>query len=427
MFLIVGGIAFAAGSIDPISKGNWLLFAGYLVIYLLIIIAYLGKHLSVKLRSSVLLFCITLFGVSELWYFGFGSLGYLFLYASITIACWLVSIRWGVALIAISSIISIVIAAIYSYGNLDMSSPQRQIADSMTDWLSPFLGFFVISIASVGFIGILLHGMQSNILANVKYQKEIESSRSELQNNVAMLDAVIDSFPEIFYMYDLPPEHLVRYNENHWKMTGYTESEIKTMTIYNWLADDISRSKMDNFLKTINNNESVSIELSFSTKDGTIRPVLFTAKSFTHQKKDYFLGFSLDLTEVKELESKFRQVFESSKAGIILVDRNGSIKDLNNVIRETVGLERQHLIGHDVFNFSTESDKERRKELHIDLFEGKIDKIHEEREIILPDGTRKYNDVSVGLVPFSKEGPLAVYVSIDITKQKEYQHNLNYR
>ena len=424
VFLIIGGFAFAAGSIDPISNGNWLLFAGYLVIYLLIIIAYLGKHLSVKLRSSVLLFCITLFGISELWYFGFGSLGYLFLYASITIACWLVSIRWGGVLIAISSIITVVIAAVYSYGNLDMTSPQRQIADSMTDWLGPFLGFFVISIASVSFIGILLQGMQRNILANVKYQKEIETSHSELQSNVAMLDAVIGSFPEIFYMYDLPPEHLVRYNENHWKMTGYTESELKKMTVYDWVGDENSSSKLEDALGTINKNESISLELLLKAKDGTTRPWLFTAKAFNHKKKDYFVGFGLNLTEQRELESKFKQVFERSKAGIILTDRNGKIIDANDVVAKRVKMDKSSLIGSNIIDFSPESDKVRRMQLITDLYEGTIEEIREEREIILIDGTHKFGEISVGLVPHSKEGPLAVYILIDVTEKRNYQTQL---
>ena len=101
VFLVIGGIAIAVGSIDPISDGNWLLFAGYLIIYLLIILAYLGKQLPVRIRSSVLLLCLVLLGVSELWYFGFGSLGYLYFYAAITLGCWLVSTRWGFLLIAL--------------------------------------------------------------------------------------------------------------------------------------------------------------------------------------------------------------------------------------------------------------------------------------------------------------------------------------
>ena len=424
VFLIIGGIVLAVASIDPVSKGNWFLFIGYIITYLLVVLAYLIKKIPYTIRTLVILLGLIAIGISELWFFGFGSLGYLYLFASIILACWLVGTYLGVILLAISFIFSGIIAAFYSYGNLDMSSPQRQIADDLIDWLAPFLGFFVISIAFISLFQILIQGLKKNIHANIKYQKEIESSHSELQSNVAMLDAVIESFPEIFYMYDLPPNHLVRYNENHWKMTGYTESEIKKMTIDDWFGDEFSRSKLEDVLGTINKDKSISLELPFKTKDGAEHPWLFTAKAFSHNKKDYFVGFGLDLTEQKELESKFKQVFEESKAGIMLVDRNGIIKDLNNVILETAGLEREHLIGHDVFNFSTESDKERRKELHTDLFEGKIDKIHEEREIILPDGTRKYNDVSVGLVPFSKEGPLAVYVVIEFTKQKEYQTQL---
>ncbi len=423
-FLGIGAVLLVVGSIDPIKDGNWLLFAGYLIIYLILILSHIGKQIPYIIKTSVILITLVAVGLSELWFFGFGSLGYLYLYASIIFACWLVGMLWGFILIGISFISTGIIAAFYSFGNLDMSSPQRQIADTLTDWLSPFIGFFVISIATVSFIGILIQGLQRNILANMKYQKDLESSRSKLQSTVTMLDAVINSFPAIFYMYDFPPEHLIRYNENHWKMTGYTEAELKTMTIYDWFDEDSSISKLKDFLGTTNQNESISIELPFKVKDGTKHPWLFTAKSFTHQEKEYFVGFGQDLTEIKELESKFRRVFEGSKAGIILTDRNGNIKDLNNIVSEIAELERENLIEYNVFDFSPESDRERRIHLNTELFEGKIDKIREEREIILADGRRKFADVSVGFVPYTKEGPLAVYVLVEITKQKNYQSQL---
>jgi len=330
----------------------------------------------------------------------------------------------GFILIAASSTISIIIALIYSLGNLDMSSLQRQLAANVIDWLAPFMGFLVISIAFVSFFGILLRGLQRNILANEKYQKDLEYSRAELQNTVSLLDTVIESFPEVFYMYDFPPKQLIKYNNNYWKLTGYTESEIKTMTIFDWLADDVSRSKMDNFLKLINNNESVSIELPSKTKDGSIHPILYSAKSFTRQKKDYIVGFAMNLTDFKELESKFRQVFEGSNAGIILADKEGNIKEYNNFILKIAEVERENLIDRNIFDFYPESDKERRIQLNSDLFEGKIGSIHEEREIVLANRSRKYLDVSVGFIPNTQEGPLAVYILVDITRQKNYQYQL---
>lgn len=424
LLVIFGGIAFGFGSIDPISNGNWLLFASYIALYLLIIFAYLAKNLSVNLRSYVLLFCLTIFGISELWYFGFGSLGYLFLYAGITIACWLVSIKWGIILLLVSSIITFVIALFYSYGNLDMIIPQRQIASNLIDWLSPFFGFFVISTASISFIGILFKGLQKNMHANIKYQEELQSSNAKLKKTVSLLDTAIESFPGVYYLYENPPEYLLKYNENIWKMTGYTESEIKTMTNYDWYKSDTARSKLKQALSTINNKNSISVELPVTFKDGKEYPWLLTAKSFSHEGKKYYTGFGLDLTKQKELESKFKLVFEKSKAGIIITSRNGDIIDVNDNIIQRVEMNQDKLIGFNIFNFSPESDKLRRKQLNEDLFDGIIDEIHEERGIIMPDGTQQFADVNVGLINYSTTGSLAVYVIIDVTEKRNYQDQL---
>lgn len=424
VLLIIGGIAIAASSIDPISNRNWILLIWYIGIYILVLLGYLIKKIPSYIRVFVILLVLISIGVSELWFFGFASLAYLFLFASIILACWLVGTNLGFILLGISFFIAGIIAFFYSYGNLDMSSPQRQIADDLIDWLAPFLGFFVISIAFISLFKILITGLQQTILANTKYQEEIESSRSDLESSVAMFEAVINSFPEVFYMYEFPPKHLVRYNENHWKMTGYTESDIQKMTIFDWFGDNSSRSEVENAFKTINKNESISMELPLNTKGNKEQPWLFTAKAFTHNKKDYFVGFGLNLTEQKELESKYKHIFEGSKAGILLINKKGEIKELNKITSDIAELDKEQLIGKNVFDFSPNSDRERRIQMDTDLFEGRIDHIHEEREVILTDGNRKYLDISIGLVPFSKNGPLAVYVLVDITKQKEYQMQL---
>lgn len=424
VLLIIGGIALAFASIDPISNRNWILLIWYIGIYILVLLGYLIKKIPSYIRVFVILLVLISIGVSELWFFGFASLAYLYLFASIILACWLVSTNLGFILLGISFFNAGIIAFFYSYGNLDMSSPQRQIADDLIDWLAPFLGFFVISIAFISLFKILITGLQQTILANTKYQEEIESSRSDLESSVAMFEAVINSFPEVFYMYEFPPKHLVRYNENHWKMTGYTESDIQKMTIFDWFGDNSSRSEVENAFKTINKNESISMELPLNTKGNKEQPWLFTAKAFTHNKKDYFVGFGLNLTEQKELESKFKHVFEGSKAGILLINKKGEIKELNKITSDIAELDKEQLIGKNVFDFSPNSDRERRIQMDTDLFEGRIDHIHEEREVILTDGNRKYLDISIGLVPFSKNGPLAVYVLVDITKQKEYQMQL---
>ena len=424
IFLIIGVIVLGVTSIDPITNGNWILLIGYLITYFIILLAYKLKTLPYIFRALIVLLGLIVIGVSELWYFGFGSSGYLFLFSAIILSCWFIGPYLGIILLSVSSVLTGFIIISNMYENLSIGTFQRQFANELKEYLMPYLGFFVISVVFISLFKILITGLQKNILAIVKYQEDLEYSHTELQNSVSMFNTVIESFPSVFYMYDLQTKHLVKYNENHWKMTGYSESEIKAMTIYDWLANDAARLKMKDILMTIKNYDSVSIELPFITKDGSIRPVLFTAKSFTYQKKDYFLGFSMDLTETKELESKFKQVFDYSKAGIMIINKDGEIKEQNAVTSELAKVENGSFIGKTIYDFSPESDRERRIQMNADLFEGRIDQIHEERESILPDGTRMYLDVSVGLIPFSKEGPRAVYVLVDISEQKKYQLQL---
>jgi PAS domain S-box-containing protein len=60
------------------------------------------------------------------------------------------------------------------------------------------------------------------------------------------------------------------------------------------------------------------------------------------------LGVSMDITERKQAEEKFRLAVEASPSGIVLVDREGKIVLVNSKIEELFGYRREELIGHSV-------------------------------------------------------------------------------
>lgn len=419
VLIFVAAIGFAAGSIDPIRDGDWILVILYWILYGLILFTYLRKKMPIFFRTFIFMISLMVFGFSEIWFFGFASLGFLFLYGAITMACWLIGIRWGLIFMVITGAAVFCIAYVYSIGVLDMSSLQRQISKEFISWLGPTMGYFAITIATIFFIGVFINGLRKSIIDNIGYQSDLEKSYADLENTVTLLDTIIESLPGIFFMYELPPKYLVRYNENHWKSLGYTEEEIRRKTPEDFFQGKKIIEKVNELISNFKINESVKMELPLSLKDGTQKPYFFTAKAFELDHKHYFAGFAFDTTDSKELEHKFEQIFENANVGICLFDREGCIKDANPFLCSLSGMTASELIGEHVSTFFPSEEIEARMEKIMNMFDGKVQVIREEWNYELPRNRAVVADTTLGLIPFSSEGPQAVAVLVDVTEKKK--------
>ena len=74
----------------------------------------------------------------------------MFLFAVVIYAALLIRLSWGIVFFFFTCVVVTVIALIYNAGTLDMSSPQRQIADEFFDWLGPSIAYIMVCVCSLG-------------------------------------------------------------------------------------------------------------------------------------------------------------------------------------------------------------------------------------------------------------------------------------
>jgi PAS domain S-box-containing protein len=127
---------------------------------------------------------------------------------------------------------------------------------------------------------------------------------------------------------------------------------------------------------------------------------------------------------LRESEKRFRIMFELSPAGIILIDENGKIIEVNSSFCERLGYDRKELVGNNIRLFTDpENDKEIQDNIST-ILTGKTMK----NEVInfKKDGTKcsviLYETRM--LLPDGKQGILSV--SNDITEMKKAQTELIY-
>ena len=108
------------------------------------------------------------------------------------------------------------------------------------------------------------------------------------------------------------------------------------------------RALRDSAVKAaIETHGEYKIEYRVLLPDGTLRWIGAHGRCVTREdgKGARLIGVSIDITEQKQAEQKFRLAVEASPSGIVLVDREGRIVLVNTHVEELFGYRREELVG----------------------------------------------------------------------------------
>jgi len=141
------------------------------------------------------------------------------------------------------------------------------------------------------------------------------------------------------------------------------------------------------------------------------------------------LGWFYDITEEKNLQKKleeqrdeFQTIFNTSKDGIAILDKEANFLDFNDAYLEMTGYTREELLKMNCISLSAPEDMERSKEVMKSIFELGFIKGFE-KTCIVKDGKQLYINMTATLLPDKQR----VLVSTkDITVMKEHARQLEF-
>ena len=164
-------------------------------------------------------------------------------------------------------------------------------------------------------------------------ENERKVSHEELQREKHFSDALIDSLPGIFYLFDKQGK-LLRWNRNAEKVTGYSSSEMSNLKPLNLIADADKKMVMEVFEKALDNVDT-SMQAHYLTKTGETIPYFFTGRTIEIDNTKCVIGTGIDISErqriEKALEDKehlLKTILATSPVGIHLAE-NRTIKWAN--------------------------------------------------------------------------------------------------
>ncbi|WP_192804960.1 bifunctional diguanylate cyclase/phosphodiesterase [Noviherbaspirillum aerium] len=260
------------------------------------------------------------------------------------------------------------------------------------------------------------------ITLNARLACEIELHSSEAKGS----QAIIDSLPGIFYLYDREGNFL-RWNRNFELITGYTKDEIRKLRPLDFFATQRERELVEERIVRAFIHGSASVEADLLTKSGRHIPYLFTGVRIDFNGQQCISGMGVDITERRSAEESLRlrnRAIQASVNAIIITDLEGNIEYANPAFERMTGYSVRETLGKNC-RFLQAGD---RNQAGIAAIRHSI-AMREESSALLrnyrKDGEMFWNDVHIAPVR-GQDDEVTHFVGVlnDISAIKQYEYEL---
>jgi PAS domain S-box-containing protein len=229
-------------------------------------------------------------------------------------------------------------------------------------------------------------------------------------------------------------------------LRGYTAEEVMTQSLNEVLTPSSLKVAVKTFEDELAKKErgaidvdtTKTLELEHMCKDGSTvwAEVKMTWLSDAHGNLTGILGVSRDISERKqaeellhESEKKFRKIFEQANDAIVLMDKYGTIRDLNKKCEKIFGYKRDEIIGKNFKEPGILDSEAIRKAVDITNRISKDKTLMPlalmELELKHKNGTKIFTEVSVGFI--KKKGKIEGILAIlrDVTERKKAEEKIS--
>jgi diguanylate cyclase (GGDEF)-like protein/PAS domain S-box-containing protein len=189
-------------------------------------------------------------------------------------------------------------------------------------------------------------------------------------------------------------------NRKFCAILGYDEKELIGRHFAQFThPDDRTRDLRDRQLMLEGKLTHCAREKRFVRKNGE---VIWTHRT-TSVARDpagnplHFIAVVEDISERKELERRFRETFDQAAVGIVHTSFDGRYLQVNRRFCEMVGYEAHELIGRPAAAFTHPEDRDKRTDYRQLMWDGKLEKLIEEKRYLRKDGSVLWTNRTVSL------------------------------
>ena len=224
-------------------------------------------------------------------------------------------------------------------GRYDLEYRTVGIEDGLERWVSARgRAYFDEGGRAVRFTGTVL---------DITERKQAEEA---LRQSELLYRTVMQQATENIFLVEVETRRVVESNPAFRESLGYSEEELRRMTLYDIVADD--RKSVDANIRRIVEQRSTFVgERKYRHKDGSLMDVEVSASIVLHHGKETMCVVAHDVTERKRAEetsSRLAAIVESSNDAIIGKTLDGIITSWNRGAQETYGYSAEETVGKPV-------------------------------------------------------------------------------
>jgi len=207
-------------------------------------------------------------------------------------------------------------------------------------------------------------GTKTYVQAIVHDITERKKSESMIQHERDFAEMIINILPGLFFLYDITGgiDNAVLVKRNRWfvEKLDYSEGELKGMQLESFFSET-ERVKLKNAMHELIRSKYCEVELNIQHKEGYELLYFFHAYMFEQENHTYFVGFGFDMSERKDVEQalrigeqRFKNIFNSSSDGILVLDKNLRILNANPPILKMFDYKFEEVVFHNILDYVPE-------------------------------------------------------------------------
>lgn len=184
------------------------------------------------------------------------------------------------------------------------------------------------------------------------YTKKLEEDEKQIQT-------IFDSAPDPVILIDSESK-VIKWNVMAEKVYGWTKEEVIDKPVYDIILSTKHKKALSKGIQRyitsgINPISNNNYEMIAINKAGEKFPISLSASPVKIGEKQYFIGFTRDITEVKKLidnlyenEETLRLIIENIGEGVMVANANREIVMANEMTNEILGIEQPNNINFDL-------------------------------------------------------------------------------
>nr|WP_254531405.1 PAS domain S-box protein [Natrinema gelatinilyticum] len=178
-------------------------------------------------------------------------------------------------------------------------------------------------------------------------ERQLRENEARLEQYRSYTDEILNAVDDVFYVID-EAETFRRWNETLTDVTGYSDTEIESMKLREFVVE-ADRETLANGIDKIFETGSGRVEVTILTRDGERIPYELSAARLENPDGDPVLaGLGRDIRKREEHERELRKyetIVETIGDGIYVKDEAGRFTMVNDAYADLTGYDREELIG----------------------------------------------------------------------------------